>query len=209
LSEKGSWQWNSDFSSAKLYDGDLRSGTHQELRTKLLNVRSMVQTAIDNEFPLDQKPKTNAILTDNLRRSTEQAVCWADSLIPFHRTLTKGGLTTQEAWDRALIMTKGVFETIQVLRAVSTEVSCANYIYGSFRCTAKLDEYVAHKFVEHPRVTSLLALTSMEREGKTIADAIEKLNEGRDKINTKALENRVKKLESDLKALKDKNPSLN
>lgn len=168
----------------------------------------MVQVAIDAEFPMDVKPKFNAILSDNLRRSTEQAICWADSLLPFHRTLTKGGLSTSEAWDRGLIMTKGVFETVTVLRAVSTEASCANYIYGSFRCTAKLDEYVLHKFIEHPRVTSLLALTSMEREGKTIAEAIEKLNEGKDKVNVKTLENKIKKLETDFKNLKDKNPSL-
>lgn len=97
LSEKGSWQWTTDFALAKIYDGDLQSGTRQELCTKLLNVRTMVRTAIDKEFPLDQKPKTNAILTDNLRRYTEQAICWADSLILFHCTLTKGGLSPQEA----------------------------------------------------------------------------------------------------------------
>jgi len=71
-----------------------------------------------------------------------------------------------------------------------------------------LDEYLAHKFIEHPKVTSLLALTSLEREGKTIAAAIEKFNDAKDKTNVKNLEVRVKKLEHDLKTLRDKNPSL-
>jgi len=44
-----------------------------------------------------------------------------------------------------------------------------------------LDEYLAHKFIEHPKVTSLLALTSLEREGKTIAAALEKFNDAKDK----------------------------
>lgn len=41
------------------------------------------------------------------------------------------------------------------------------------------------QFIENPKVTSLLALTSLEREGQTITAALEKCNNSKAKTNTK------------------------
>jgi hypothetical protein len=83
-----------------------------------------------------------------------------------------GSLTSEEAWDRVFVF---VLETLtfsvqeqQVLSLDSTKE--ASLIWGPSRprTMSKNLESIS-LWTEHPKALSILALTSIEREGKTMA----------------------------------------
>jgi len=79
-------------------------------------------------------------------------------------------------------------------------------IWGSFKATNWAEEFKRQKFIEHPKVVSILALTSIEREGKSVADAIASAK-GDNEAIVKVVK-RVQAIETQLKTLKTKNPDL-
>ena len=79
-------------------------------------------------------------------------------------------------------------------------------IWGSFKVTDFAEEFKRQKFIEHPKVVSILALTSIEREGKSVADAIASAKGDKEAIAK--VEKRVQAIETQLKTLKTKNPDL-
>ena len=72
--------------------------------------------------------------------------------------------------------------------------------------TDRVEVYRRDRFIECPKVTSILALTSMEREGKSLAEAMSAFQGDKEKLNK--VDALAKKLEKDIKTLKDKNPQL-
>lgn len=203
----GGWYWSNLFQSAKTFEGAFRNGTQPKLKKDLEKLNTLMQNAINHQFPAQKHPKHNAILSDQLRRSYAHATAFLESLLPLHRTLRGGGLTKKEAWDRVFVFAKSLFEEIQTKRVVSPISSTSTRVWGSFCTTALLDEYSSFEFVQHPKVSSLLALTLMEREGQALAAATEALQASNHAL--KGHDSRLKKLEADYKHLREKNPTLN
>ena len=79
-------------------------------------------------------------------------------------------------------------------------------IWGSFLATELLKEYARLIFTRHPQVSYILALTSMQREGKTLTDALAAM--ALEAKSVKSLSDRVQALETVIKNLKSSNPSL-
>jgi hypothetical protein len=60
-------------------------------------------------------------------------------------------------------------------------------IWGSFRTTKLLEEYRRLKFYQHPHVSNMLALTSLQHEGKKVKNtlsALGTLNKDVNKLKT-------------------------
>ena len=69
-----------------------------------------------------------------------------------------------------------------------------------------LEEYLRLRFIQHPQVSSILALTSMQREGKSLNEAVANLASEGKAIKTHA--SQIKTLQEQLNTLKHNNPSL-
>jgi aminoglycoside phosphotransferase len=128
------------------------------------------------------------------------------SLTPLFKTMKIGGLSHPEAWSRVLVYTKSLLEDIKSVRALSAEKDCAAMIWGSFRTAELLKEYTRLRWVQHPQVSSILALTSMQREGKALTDAVATM--GTQATTLKKHTTDLKQVQDDYKQLKRSNPSL-
>ena len=93
---------------------------------------------------------------------------------------------------------------IQGVRVGSAEMNMpAAMIWGSFKATDLAEEYKKQeKFIEHPKVCSILALTSIEHEGKSIAEAIASLQGEKSSLGD--LTKRVAGCEKEIKWMKKK-----
>ena len=76
----------------------------------------------------------------------------------------------------------------------------AAMIWGSFRTTKLLEEYQRLKFYQHPHVSNMLALTSLQREGKKVEKALSTL--GNLAKSVEGHQSKIGQLEKDLKGLK-------
>ena len=135
-----------------------------------------------------------------------QAIGWLDSLTPLYKTMLIGGLSPVESWNRVLVYTKSLFDDIKTVRHVSSVSTASSMIWGSFLATDLLKEYVRLLFTRHPQVSSILALTSMQREGKTLTDALAAM--AAEAKVVKSLADRVQSVEQTVKNLKSNNPTL-
>ena len=166
------WVWAHELSTFAAFDSSMGGGFSATLQTNLHEVKKMTQNAIDYEFPAESQPVKRAIFTEQLELSYGQAIGWLDSLTPLYKTMLLGGLSPVESWNRVLVYTKSLFDDIKTVRHVSSVSTASSMISGSFLATDLLKEYVRLLFTRHPQVSSILALTSMQREGKTLTDAL-------------------------------------
>jgi hypothetical protein len=105
-----------------------------------------------------------------------------------------------------LVFSKQIFDDVALVRAINSEGTIASKVWASFKTTEMLKSYQMHNWVEHPKASSILALTSIRKEGKIVTDTIAKL---RDQNSTTAKHSAdIKELQEEIKALKQKNPSL-
>ncbi len=72
-------------------------------------------------------------------------------------------------------------------------------IWGLFCTTKLLEEYQRLKFYQHPHISNMLALTSLQQEGKKVEKALSTLG-GLAKA-VEAHQSKIGQLEKDLKAL--------
>lgn len=84
--------------------------------------------------------------------------------------------------------------------------STGSRIWASFRTTKILREYQRHNWVEHPKTSAILALTSMRKEGKAIEELSSKVQSHSSQLNRGLGD--INKLQEDFKDLRKKNPSL-
>jgi hypothetical protein len=77
----------------------------------------------------------------------------------------------------------------------------AGMIWGSFRTTKLLEEYNRLKFYQHPHVSNMLALTSLQQEGKKVETTLSML--GTLTKDVKKLKSQCGQCEKDVKALKN------
>ena len=203
---RGGTRWAPLFASPEIYDDDYRTGTHAKLLLDVETVYDLTQRAIDHDYPIGEKRIINAILSDQNRKTFSGTVGFLNCLLPFYKTCKKGGLSNEDAWDRVRVMTQEIFDDIQSVRVVSSKFTVGDLCWGAMLATDRVEMYRRDKFIECPKVTSILALTSMEREGKSIAEAMSAFQGDKEKLTR--VDTLAKKLEKDLKTLKDKNPSL-
>jgi hypothetical protein len=74
-------------------------------------------------------------------------------------------------------------------------------IWGSFRTTKLLEEYRRLKFYQHPHVSTMLALTSLQREGKKVETTLSTL--GTLTKDVKNMKTKFGQLERDFKGFKN------
>ena len=197
-----------------------RIGSHRRVIKGIDNAFELTQKAIDHAFPLSfagersgDTRKIHTVLTDQNRRAYRQCIGFIESLLPFHRTLKGGSLSTEEAWDRVFVFTMEFLTSLREVRVISSDMSEeAAMIWGCFKATDLAEEYRKQKFIEHPKALAILALTSIEREGKSmalleqrIAKQIADANKG-DKILK--FDTRIQTVENKLKNILAKNPEL-
>jgi hypothetical protein len=200
------WTWTTAWATFESFEGTFQDGASQRMKTSLMEVRDMIKNAINFAYPNTEDSVVNLVLIDQLDKSYEQACGWLESLAPLYKTMKKGNMSSPLAWHCCLVFTKALFEDIKTVRHVSAERDEAAMIWGSLRTTELLQEYVRLKFVQHPQVSSILALTAMQREGKDMATVEEKVAAADKKVDS--LESRLKKCEDWQDKILRKNPSL-
>ena len=217
---RGGAKWAPMFQSAEKFEDDFRDGAHRRVLRGIENAYELTQKAIDQEFPLGiigpnggNNRKIHSILTDQNRRAYRQTVGFIECLLPFYRTLKGGSLSSEESWDRVFVFVLELLTSLQEERVVSTDLSEeAAMIWGCFRATDLAEEFRKQKFVEHPKALSILALTSIEREGKTMQKLEERMakqiaDAAKGDKFTK-LDTKLQQLDNKIKNIIAKNPDL-
>ena len=146
---------------------------------------------IDATFPLSElvskggySRKVNMVLTDHNQKQYQHTIVFIESLLPLDNTLKTGGLPADDNWALVHIYALEFINSIQTERVIATDLNTnRSLIWGSFKATDMADEYKKQKFIKHPDVCSILAPTSIEREGWAVAEALETLCEGSEPIN--------------------------
>ena len=203
----GGLRWAPQFMTAEIFEGDLRNGTIVRMKEDIYRVRDGFKATYGINFPPDKHPIVHAILMEQLTEATAQAIGWLEEMqLPFYRALRAGGMAEKEAWTRVLVVNIEFFKDVRSVRSVTATPSAASMIYGSFRATDLVGEYVRCHFIQHPKIASTLVLTSMEREGKAAEVTAKEIKVERERITR--LEHRVQQAEGAMNSLKQKNPSL-
>ncbi|KAL3801856.1 hypothetical protein ACHAWO_003862 [Cyclotella atomus] len=210
----GGCKWSPLMASAKLFEDDFRDGTHRRMLKGVENAYELTRKAIDTAFPVgfsgvrsQDNCKVHAILTAQLQMAYHQTIGYIECLLPFYRTLKGSSLSDAEAWNRVFVFNLEFLTSLQEERITTTDMSNeAAMIHGCFKATDLAEEFRRQKFIEHPKALSILALTSMEREGKTKAlleDHIDKkiaeATKGGDKFTK--LDTRIQTMENKFKNL--------
>jgi hypothetical protein len=203
--ENGGVEWSPSFVSHSAFDGTYNNGTHHNLEKAIKGVVRAWESGIDVAYPVRTHPKPNAVFKAQLHLAGEQCFEYLNSLTPLFKQIS-GGITDKEAWARGLVFTKQVFDDVAKVRTINSEATMGSKVWASFRTTEMLKSYQLHEWVEHPKASSILALTSIRKEGKIVAETVSKLKDQSSTIVKHTGE--IKALKDDVKALKQKNPSL-
>ena len=101
----------------------------------------MIQNAIDFAIPLTLQLLAHAVFTEQLLLSRAQASEWIEALDPLYEILSSAGMTSGDAWEQVLIISKAVFDDIRMVHALTLDSkNTAGMIWGSFRTTKLLEE---------------------------------------------------------------------
>ena len=159
----------------------------------------------DSSKPGTDTCKINMIIQEHNRLGYQQTVAFIESFLPMYKTFKNGGLPSTDAWERVHVFAREFLAQFQKERSSSADLSNgdgAALIWGSFKATDLGEEFRKAKFIEHPKTLSILALTSLEREGKSIAEAMAGIQS--EKYLITKLANRVKIIEAQIKSINSK-----
>ena len=94
-------------------------------------------------------------------------LAFLDSIIPLADMLGTTGMSETEAWDRTALYPKALFDAIRLVRAntVKLKDQGGEMLWGSMQTTILVEEYAVSNFIDHPKISSMLALSSMQKEG--------------------------------------------
>ena len=198
--------WTPGWSSHAVFEGTYNNGAYDQMKRSLPELRDMIQVAIDYAYPFDLQAEMHGIWTDQLLKSYTQADGFIDSLNTLYKTCQSGGMDSKESWARVQVYVMGFFEDIATVRHISATKSSSAHIWGSFKTAELLDEYVRLRFLRHPAVLSVVAMTSLQREGSALNQAIGEIVSDRALIRKNDLA--ISNIVGELKALKKSNPSL-
>ena len=76
-------------------------------------------------------------------------------------------------------------------------------MWGAFQAIKLVDEFATCHFTDHPRISSLLAITLMQKEGQAIKELVVDINRETGKLSL--VEKRLGILEIQVEKLTDKN----
>ena len=197
----GGWYWSTSWSTFSAFKGTFNNGAKDGITSSLREVSGMIQNAIDFAFPLTTHPLAHAVFTEQLLLSRAQASEWIEALEPLYEILSSAGMTTDDDWERVLIFTKAVFDDVWTVRALTLDSkNNAGMIWESFKTTKLLEEYRRLKFYQHPHVSNMLVLTSLQREGKKVENMLSVL--GTLTKDVEKLKTQCGQCERDVKLLK-------
>ena len=199
-------EWATAFSSHRNFEGTYNNGTHLRLRKAIGNVRKALEGGVDVTFPVRSQPQSNAVFKAQINLAAAQCLEFLDSCTPLFKKISGGGMEEKDAWSRVLVFTKNIFDDVAKERAINSEGTTSSKVWASFKTTEMLKGYQAHNWVEHPKTSSILALTSMQKEGKSIAELTSSVKSH--SASVQKLETELKRIKEELKELKKKNPSL-
>lgn len=97
---------------------------------------------------------------------------------------------------------KQVFDDVAAVRAVNSEATLGSRVWASFATAHMLKVYQHNNWIEHPKTSSILAITSMRKEGKAIDQMATTLGTHTSTLQSHTAE--IKKLKEEMKK---KNPS--
>ncbi len=110
-------------------------------------------------------------------------------------------MSTDEAWESDLIFTKAIFDDVRTVRAITLDKgNTGGMIWGSFHTAKLLKEYQHLKFYQRPHVSNMLALTSLQQEGKKVKKAVSTM--GALLKSVEMHQSKIVQIEQDLKGLK-------
>lgn len=207
----GGTRWGPLFRTAEDFEDQFRVGSHRRVLQGVEGVFENMTATIDRVFPISgdiARPgtdlrKINMILQEHNRLGYQQTVSFIESFLPMYKTFKSGGLSSKDAWERVHVFAREFLSQFQKERSATADLSNgAALIWGSFKATDLGEEFRKAKFIEHPKTLSILALTSLEREGKSIAEAMDGIQSEKDSIIK--LANRVKMAENQIKEIKSK-----
>ena len=197
----GGWFWTTTWSSYAVFKGTFNNGAKDTIVSSRVELSRMIQNAIDFSFPPASHPIAHAVFTEQLLISRQQASGWIKALEPLYEILIAAGMSTEEAWEWVLIFTKAIFDDIRMVRVITLDKgNTGGMIWGSFRNAKLLEEYQRLKFYQHPHVSNMLALTSLQREGKKVEKAVSTM--GTLMKTVEVHQSKIVQIEKDLKALK-------
>eukprot|EP00956_Cyclotella_meneghiniana_P032987 scaffold92597_cov45-Cyclotella_meneghiniana.AAC.2 len=179
--ETDGFTWAPPFVSFDVFEGSYHNGTRTRLKKSLDAVAKAIESGIDFHFPIGTRPLSNAVFKAQCSLAHRQACEFLESLAPLYKQISGGGMSSKESWSRVMVFARQIFSDIAT-------------------------EYQRHNWVEHPKTSSILALTSMRKEGKAIEEINSKLNSQNAAINRHTGD--IKKVQDDVKDLKRKNPYL-
>ena len=76
-------------------------------------------------------------------------------------------MSETEAWERTALYPKALFDAIRLVRANTVKLKDQGgaMLWGSMQTTVLVEEYAINNFIDHPKISSMLALSSMQKEG--------------------------------------------
>lgn len=156
---------------------DTWTGSHlgserERVLTGLLRVKAKTLANINSEYPLHRgvrDSEINAVLTALTNEAYGHAVGLIQSMEPLYMTLKQGGMSSKESWRRVKLYVKGVFEAIHEVRGLADEGTRGAMMWAVLAAHRIASDFHAHQWINHPRVSSILALSALEHEGDTIA----------------------------------------
>lgn len=158
--ENGGVEWATGFATYVAFDGTYNNGTHCNLEKAIKGVFHAWEAGIDVAFAICVHPKPNAVFKALLHVSGAQCLEYLDCLSPLFKQIS-GGISDKEAWARGLVFSKQIFDNIAKVRAINSEGTIGSKVWASFRTVEMLKSYQLHEWVEHPKASSILALTSI------------------------------------------------
>ncbi len=126
---------------------------------------------------------------------------WIEALKPLYEILSAAGMASDEAWECVLIFTKAIFDDVRMVRELTLDrKNTGGMILGSFHTTKLLAEYQHLKFYQHPHLSNMLVLMSLQHEGKKVEKAISTLGALAKLVERH--QSKIVQIEKELKGLK-------
>jgi hypothetical protein len=190
-------EWATPFVSHSAFEGTYNNGTHLRLKKALNRVGKALEGGLDSTYPPRLHPKINAVFKDQLKLKVDQCLGFLDSCTPLHRKISGGGMDEKEAWSRVLVFVKQIFDDIGAVWAVNSEATLGSKVWASFVTANLLKVYQLNKWVEHPKTSSILALTAMRKEGRVLQQMTATLGSHTSTLQSHTMD--IKKIKEDLK----------
>lgn len=157
--------WGTHYSLHDTFMGEYDNSTHQCTKWAIDGVVRSVQVGIDFHFPVCTHPQPNAVFSSFLQLSCQEAKGLLDAQTPYNQ-INEDGMVPKDSWSRSLAFTKAVCDHIMIVCTPNSKSSLGSKIWCSF-CTAKtLMKYSDNIWVEHSKMSSILILTSLQKERK-------------------------------------------